>query len=97
MKELNNPICHKYLKKIIYKYKTIKLANFIFCVVILIFIATLLKFTSDGSRTADHLFKVRTLFTMWVATLFTDSRRTCFITIPQKWGVNFSQVILISG
>ena len=33
---------------------------------------------------------------MWVATLFTDSRRTCFITIPQKWGVNFSQVILIS-
>lgn len=29
---------------------------------------------------------------MWVATLHTDSRKTCFITVPQKWGLNLSQV-----
>ncbi|KAK4022478.1 hypothetical protein OUZ56_007940 [Daphnia magna] len=32
---------------------------------------------------------------MWVATLHTDSRKTCFITIPQKWGVNLSNIITI--
>ena len=50
---------------------------------------------SFPTETADRLFKVRNLFSMWVATLSTDSRKTCFVTIPQEWGVDFSQVILI--